>query len=103
MRRQHAGIAESTNRLTVSATQKMSGTASRRALKSIGSTKLSEISQSDDRFPEIEPPVRQYRHVLNGDGGIDSLCLRCQSLVASAADEWLLLQHEREHICGRPL
>jgi|GEM_PF-4216194 len=43
---------------------------------------------------------RQYRHALNAHSGIDSICLRCQQVVGSAGDEWLLLDYEKRHACS---
>jgi len=42
---------------------------------------------------------RLYRHALNSDGGIDSICQRCEVVIASCADEWSLLSCEERHIC----
>jgi hypothetical protein len=44
---------------------------------------------------------RLYRHARNAHGGVDSICLRCPRVVASADDEWLLLDDERRHACSR--
>jgi hypothetical protein len=44
-------------------------------------------------------PIRQYRHVRNTDHGIHSLCLWCETVVASVDDEWSLLDHEQRHVC----
>lgn len=43
---------------------------------------------------------RQYRHARNAHGGVDSFCLRCERAVASADDEWLLLDYEKHHVCS---
>lgn len=45
--------------------------------------------------------VRQYKHSMNPNGGIDSRCLRCRAVVASANDEWLLLDCEQRHVCKK--
>jgi len=44
--------------------------------------------------------ARRYRHARNGNGGIDSICLRCHVVIASSADEWSLLDREELHVCG---
>jgi hypothetical protein len=44
---------------------------------------------------------RQYRHSLNPDGSIKSHCTKCNAMVASGKDEWLLLDCEQSHICGQ--
>lgn len=44
---------------------------------------------------------RQFRHALNAKSGIDSLCLKCGEYIATTEDEWLLLEHERRHVCGK--
>jgi hypothetical protein len=43
---------------------------------------------------------RLYRHALNSHGGIDSICQRCEVVIASSADEWSLLACEERHICA---
>lgn len=44
---------------------------------------------------------RQFCHALNRKSGIDSLCLKCGESIASTKDEWLLLEHERRHVCSK--
>jgi len=44
---------------------------------------------------------RKYWHVRNANDGLDSLCLICGTIVASADNEWSLLDYERRHICNR--
>lgn len=41
-----------------------------------------------------------YRHARNSHGGIDSICQRCEVVIASSADEWSLLACEERHICA---
>lgn len=43
---------------------------------------------------------RRFRHAINGNGGIDSICRRCRNVIASSADEWSLLACEEQHVCG---
>jgi hypothetical protein len=43
--------------------------------------------------------IRNYRHSRNADGGLDSTCMRCGTLVASSDDEWSLLTDEHQHVC----
>ncbi len=52
-----------------------------------------------DVWNREEAPVRNYRHSRNADGGLDSICMRCGILVASADDEWSLLTDEHQHVC----
>lgn len=42
---------------------------------------------------------RRFRHAINGNGGIDSICRRCRNVIASSADEWSLLTCEERHVC----
>jgi hypothetical protein len=42
---------------------------------------------------------RQYRHAWSAGGGLDSICLRCFTLVATETDELRLMACEREHSC----
>jgi hypothetical protein len=42
---------------------------------------------------------RQFQHLLAGSKGMCSRCLRCGLTVATAGDEWLLLEAERVHEC----
>jgi|GEM_PF-4916919 len=52
--------------------------------------------------PNVSPQcLRQFRHSMNGEDGIASLCLKCGERVASAEDEWTLLEHERRHVCSK--
>lgn len=45
-------------------------------------------------------PSRRFRHARNANGGVDSICRRCQAVIASSADEWSLLAEEERHLCG---
>lgn len=45
------------------------------------------------------PALRPFKHRINPMGGVDSICLRCNALVASSKDEWSLLQSEAVHLC----
>ena len=47
-----------------------------------------------------EMPARQYRHSRSPGDGLASLCLRCGTVIASAENEWLLLECERIHSCN---
>ncbi len=44
--------------------------------------------------------ARPYRHSWNRNGGIDSICQRCRTVIASSLDEWSLLVSEERHVCG---
>ena len=59
-----------------------------------------QATRPGERRSATNEPSRQYKHSLNCNGGIDALCLRCRRMIASADDEWLLLEHERRHICA---
>jgi hypothetical protein len=45
--------------------------------------------------------VRQYKHLINPAGGLDSVCTRCSMVIASGANEWSLLESEQQHVCPR--
>lgn len=47
-------------------------------------------------------PSRQFRHARNANGGVDSICQKCQAVIASSTDEWSLLAHEARHVCRSP-
>lgn len=49
---------------------------------------------------EKEVPARQFKHSRNRHSEMDSLCLKCGTMVASAKDEWSLLEYERNHACN---
>ena len=61
---------------------------------------FASAAQPSEKPSATDQCSRQFKHSLNGNGGIDSLCLRCGVLVASADDEWCLLEHERRHVCS---
>jgi hypothetical protein len=42
---------------------------------------------------------RRYKHSLNRERGVDSVCQQCHALVASSTNEWNLLDEEEVHIC----
>jgi len=56
-------------------------------------------AQTSKTTPAADQCPRQFKHSLNGEATIDSLCLRCGVLIASVDDEWFLLDHERRHVC----
>jgi hypothetical protein len=43
--------------------------------------------------------VRQYKHLINPAGGLDSLCTKCHMVIASEPNEWSLLDREQQHVC----
>ena len=43
--------------------------------------------------------VRQYKHLINPAGGLDSLCTKCHMVIASEPNEWSLLEREQQHVC----
>lgn len=55
-------------------------------------------SMSDPSF-EGHLLVRQYKHLINPAGGLDSLCTKCRMVIASEPNEWSLLEREQEHVC----
>src|SRR5579863_1712599 len=58
-------------------------------------------AQSSEKIYAIDQSSRQFKHSLNGNGGIDSECLRCRTVIASADCEWSLLEYERRHACDQ--
>lgn len=44
-------------------------------------------------------PYRRFCHARNANGGVDSVCRRCQAVIASSVDEGSLLADEERHVC----
>jgi hypothetical protein len=61
---------------------------------------FASAAQRSEKPSAVDQCSRQFKHSLNGNGGIKSLCLRCGVVVASVDDEWYLLEHERRHVCS---
>jgi hypothetical protein len=61
---------------------------------------FASAAQRSEKPSAVDQCARQFKHSLNGNGGIYSLCLRCGVVVASVDDEWCLLEHERRHVCS---
>lgn len=59
-----------------------------------------QLGHDRERIGQWDCRNRQYRHARNVHGGIDSICLRCERIVASVDDEWLLLDYEKCHVCS---
>jgi len=55
---------------------------------------------ADRNRVQPDDPDRRFRHARNANGNIDSICRRCQKVIASSADEWSLLADEEQHLCG---
>ena len=58
-------------------------------------------ARPSERIYAIDQSSRQFKHSLNGKGGIDSHCLRCRAVIASADCEWSLLDYEWRHVCNQ--
>jgi hypothetical protein len=43
--------------------------------------------------------LRQYLHSRNKDGGLDSTCMKCFSVVGINTDELSLLVSKQKHVC----
>src|SRR5260370_29373788 len=55
-------------------------------------------SMGDHSFEE-HLLLRQYKHLINPAGGLDSLCTKCHMVIASEPNEWALLECEQQHAC----
>lgn len=64
-------------------------------------TKFGSDHPSQELLVGTGMPARRYRHVRNAVGGVDSLCLKCGSIIASVNNEWSLLDYEQRHICAQ--
>jgi hypothetical protein len=45
-------------------------------------------------------PLRQFVHSWHRDGGLNSICMKCMSVLRTNTDELSLLDSERKHVCG---
>ena len=54
---------------------------------------------SISRQPVGDLPFRQYVHSRDRDGGFDSTCMKCFSIIGANTDELSLLASERKHVC----
>jgi hypothetical protein len=77
----------------------MNRSADRNAMD-LGQSSQAPAADGDSAHPNY--PDRRFRHARNANGGVDSVCGRCQAVIASSADEWSLLAHEARHVCGSP-
>jgi hypothetical protein len=58
-----------------------------------------QLSAGENQRSADYRTARQYKHSINPDGGLDSLCMSCRKVIASGLNEWLLLERERRHLC----
>jgi len=64
-------------------------------------TAFTEGDPSHKALVGAEIPARQYKHSRNEDDGVDSLCLKCRTVIACTDNEWSLLDCERGHVCNK--
>lgn len=64
----------------------------------LGRSRQAPVAEGNSAYPNYSD--RRFRHARNANGGIDSICRRCQMVIATSADEWSLLADEERHLCG---